>query len=437
MKTLVYLAVFTVLLAGGGYYLYQTYGTPTPTTFTTAKVDRGNLDLVIRATGTLEPEEVVDVGAQVTGLIKSFGKDPDHPDKPVDYNSRVTPKMLLAKIDPALYQSQVDVANANLEKANADVLTAQAKLEQANADLKRDKDELPKRAISQADYDAAVANQKTCDAAVALAQSEVHQAKAMLDQAMVNLGYTDIKSPVDGTVIDRRVNIGQTVVANLSAASLFLIAKDLKKMQIWASVNEADMGQIYVDQDVQFTVDAVPDRVFHGKVIQARNNAQMTQNVVTYTVVISVDNSEGKLRPYQTANVQFDAGKHDNVLLVPNLALRWRPQTQQVRPEDREAYAKRQKARQTMQASSTGGATKAPDLKAEKDKRERGTLWVSDGEYVRPVQVKIGASDGAQTEIVAGEVKEGDLVVTGEEHNDVGGGGTTNPFAPPIFKKKG
>jgi HlyD family secretion protein len=196
------------------------------------------------------------------------------------------------------------------------------------------------------------------------------------------------------------------------------------------------MGQIYVDQDVQFTVDAVPDRVFHGKVVQARNNAQMTQNVVTYTVVVSVDNSDGKLRPYQTANVQFDAGKHHDVLQVPNLALRWRPQTQQVRPEDRDAYAKRQKARQTMQASTAGGATKPPDLKADKDRRERGILWVTDGPYVKQVQVKIGASDGAQTEIVSGDIKEGDLVVTGEEHNDAGDG-TTNPFAPSLFRKKG
>ncbi len=437
MKTLVYLSVFTVILAGGGYYLYHTYGTPTPTMYTTAKVDRGNLDLVIRATGTLEPEEVVDVGAQVAGLINEFGKDLDHPDKLIDYNSRVEKDTLLAKIDDRIYKTQVEVAQANLEKANADALTAEAKLEQANNDLARDKLQLPKRAISQADYDAAVANQKMAVAQVALAKSEVHQADAQKNQAQINLDYTTISSPVSGTIIDRRVNIGQAVVSNLNVASLFLIAKDLKKMQIWASVNEADMGQIHVDQDVQFTVDAVPDRTFNGKVVQTRNNAQMTQNVVTYTVVISVDNSDGKLRPYQTANVQFDAGKHDNVLKVPNLALRWRPQPQQVRPEDREAFAKRQKARQPAQAGTTSGATKAPDLKGDKDRRERGILWVADGPYVRSVPVKIGASDGAETEIVSGDIKIGDLVVTGEEHNDVGADGTTNPFAPKLFQKKG
>jgi len=436
MRTLVYLSVFTVILAGGGYYLYHTYGTPSPTLFTTAKVERGNLDLVIRATGTLEPEEVVDVGAQVAGLINEFGKDLDHPDKLIDYNSRVEKDTLLAKIDDRIYKTQVEVAQANLEKANADALTAEAKLEQANNDLARDKLQLPKRAISQADYDAAVANQKMAVAQVALAKSEVHQADAQKNQAKINLDYTTISSPVSGTIIDRRVNIGQAVVSNLNVASLFLIAKDLKKMQIWASVNEADMGQIHVDQDVQFTVDAVPDRTFNGKVVQTRNNAQMTQNVVTYTVVISVDNSDGKLRPYQTANVQFDAGKHDDVIKVPNLALRWRPQSQQVRPEDREAFAKRQKARQPAQAGTTGGASKAPDLKAEKDRRERGILWVTEGSYVRAVQVKIGASDGAETEIVSGDIKEGDLVVTGEEHNDVGDG-TTNPFAPKLFQKKG
>jgi HlyD family secretion protein len=215
---------------------------------------------------------------------------------------------------------------------------------------------------------------------------------------------------------------------------LFLIARDLKKMQIWASVNEADMGQIYPNQDVQFTVDAFPDRIFKGKVIQPRNNAQMTQNVVTYTVVINVDNSDGKLLPYQTANVQFDAGKHDNVLLVPNLALRWRPQVQQVRPEDRDAFAKRQqKVRgQGAQPPVSGGMAKAPDLKAEKDRRERGTLWVTEGAFVRPVQVKIGASDGTTTEITGGDIKEAAEVITGEEHIDAANS-TENPFAPKLF----
>jgi HlyD family secretion protein len=435
MKTLIYFLIFAVLAGSGAFYIYHTYGGAPEIAYTTAKVDRGNLDLIIRATGTLEPEEVVDVGAQVAGLIKDFGKDLDKPDKSIDYNSHVEAGTLLAHIDDALFQTQVAAARANLEHAQADVVTAQAKIEQADNELDRAKVELPRKAISKSDYDIAVANKKVADASLLLAQAGVDQSKAALQQTEINLRYTEIKSPVKGTIIDRRVNVGQTVVASLNAPSLFLIAKDLKKMQIWASVNEADMGQIHVDQDVQFTVDAFPDRIFKGKVIQPRNNAQMTQNVVTYTVVISVDNSDGKLLPYQTANVQFDAGKHDNVLLVPNIALRWRPQPQQVRPEDRDEYVKRQKARsQRSQASTTGGSgtAKAPDLKAEKDRRERGILWLAEGQFVRAVPVKIGASDGSTTEITSGDVKEGDEVVTGEEHIDAASS-TENPFAPKLF----
>jgi HlyD family secretion protein len=432
MKTAVYLLIFLALTAGGGLYLYHTYGGAPQIAFATAKVERGNLDLVIRSTGTLEPEEVVDVGAQVAGLILEFGKDLDHPDKPIDYNSRVEEKTVLAKIDPRLYQTQVDSAKANLDHAKADVLSAQAKIDQTNADLERAKAELPKRAISQSDYDAAIANQKLAVASLALAEAEVGQADAALEQTKINLDYTTIYSPVKGTIIDRRVNVGQTVVSSLNAPSLFLIARDLKRLQIWASVNEADIGQIYPDQDVQFTVDAYPDRLFKGKVTQQRINAQMTQNVVTYTVVITVDNSDGKLLPYQTANVQFNAGKHDDVLMAPNIALRWRPtQLQQVRPEDRDAFATKMKARaQTGQPAIAGGTVKAPDPKVEKNRRERGTLWVSDGEFVHPVPVKIGASDGVTTEITSGDVKEGDEVVTGEAHNDASATADVNPFAP-------
>ena len=438
MKTLIYFLIFARARRRRRVLRLSHLRHDPETTYTTAKVDRGNLDLIIRATGTLEPEEVIDVGAQVAGLINDFGKDLDHPDKTVNYNSRVEKDTLLAHIDAKLYRTQVASADANLQHAKADVLTAQAKIEQAAADLDRAKLELPTKAISRSDYDAAVANKKVADASLALANAEVNQAQAALDQANINLNYTKIVSPVQGKIIDRRVNVGQTVVASLNAPSLFLIARDLKKMQIWASVNEADIGQIHPDQDVQFTVDAFPDRIFKGKVSQIRLNAQMTQNVVTYTVVVTVDNSDEKLLPYQTANVQFDAGKHDNVLLVPNIALRWRPQPQQIRPEDRDEFVKRQKARgqRNPQAGSTaGGPAKAPDLKAEKDRRERGIVWLADGPFVHAVPVKIGASDGSTTEITSGNIKEGDEVVTGEEHNDTANS-TENPFAPKLFGGK-
>ena len=170
-----------------------------------------------------------------------------------------------------------------------------------------------------------MANYKAAEANVAVGEATIQQNEAALEMAKTNLGYSTIKSPVDGVIIDRRVNIGQTVVASLNAPSLFLIAKDLRRMQVWASVNEADIGRIHPSMPVRFTVDAYPGEVFRGKVVQVRLNATMTQNVVTYTVVVTTDNSDGKLLPYLTANVNFELEQRDNVLLVPNAALRWKP----------------------------------------------------------------------------------------------------------------
>ncbi len=432
MKTTIVLLLVIATLAGGGWLLYVQHSKAPQATFANAKVTRGDIDLIISASGPIEPEEAIDVGAQVNGIITSFGKDLDHPDQPINYNSRVEPGTVLARIDDAIYQTQVASAQANLDHGQADVETARAKIDQANADLARAKAELPTRAISQADYDAAVATQKVAVASLGLANAEVEQAKAALNLAKINLGYTVITSPVKGNIIDRRVNIGQTVVSSLSAPSLFLIALDLTKMQIWASVNEADVQQIYPGQAAQFRVDAIPGRVFQGTVLEVHNNASMTQNVVTYTVVITVDNTDGKLRPWLTADVQFDAGRHPNVLEVPNAALRWRPQAAQVRPDDRDAFIKRQQARAAAQLPSTivGGAVKV-DLKTETDRRTQGTLWVQDGEFVRPVKVKIGVTDGAVTEITSGDIKQDDEVVTGELHAATSDS-SQNPFLPKL-----
>ncbi len=443
MKTIFMLLIGAGIVGAGVYYVVYARASGPQVLYTTAEVDRGNLDLIIRASGPIEPEEVIDVGAQVNGLVQDFGRDLDDQSKPIDYNSRVEPGTILAHIDDALYQTQVSQAEANLAHSQADVMTAQAKIEQANADLARAKVEIPKHVISQADYDAFVANQKVAVASLAVANAEIGQSQAALKQAKINLNYTIIQSPVKGTIITRRVNIGQTVVSSLSAPSLFLIARDLKRMQIWASVNEADIGQIHPDQDVQFTVDAYPDRIFQGKVTQIRQNANMTQNVVTYTVVITTDNSDLKLLPYQTANVQFDAGKHHDILRVANAALRWRPQVDQVAPDAREAYANSQKARGAAAGGAGGGSANSggppTDLKAEKARRERGRLWMVDGDFVRSVQVKIGVTDGAMTEIVSGDIKEADRVITGEDHSSTADSGTQNPFAPKLFggaKKK-
>lgn len=239
------------------------------------------------------------------------------------------------------------------------------------------------------------------------------QGEAALRQAEINLGYTTIRSPVKGVIVDRRVNVGQTVVASLNAPSLFLIAKDLRRVQVWASVNEADIGRIRVRQAARFTVDAFPGDEFAGEVAQIRLNATMTQNVVTYTVVVSVDNSSGRLLPYLTANVRFAIEHRADALLVPSAALRWQPAPGQAPPAE------------LPPKPETG----APEVSAAS---ERGTVWVADGRSVRPVAVRIGLSDGLATEIAAGDLRESDRVVVGETAA-AEDAGASSPFAPRIF----
>jgi HlyD family secretion protein len=285
--------------------------------------------------------------------------------------------------------------------------------------------------MTDADYDATVAEYETAQAAVDQAKAQIAQSQATLDQAQTNLDYTVIHSPVKGTIIDRRVNIGQTVVASLSAPSLFLIAQDLKQVQIWASVNEADIGQIHTGQSADFTVDALPGRVFKGTVSQIRLNATMTQNVVTYTVVIDTDNSDEALKPYLTATVQFDAGRHDGILKVPNAALRWKPRPEFINPEDRDKYSKH------VRPVTVDNATPKQGAKIDKPKQPHGTLWVIGDKGLVPKRVTTGVTDGVTTEVTpTDDIKEGTDIVIGEEHAEGDSNDTKNPFAPQIFKKK-
>jgi HlyD family secretion protein len=249
--------------------------------------------------------------------------------------------------------------------------------------------------------------------------------QANLRRAQTNLGYCTIKSPVDGIIIDRRVNVGQTVVSSLNTPSLFLIAKDLKRMQVWASVNEADIGQIHSGQSVRFTVDAYPNQPFEGVVApdQPRLNASMNQNVVTYTVVVNTDNSNGKLLPYLTADLQFEVARHEKVLYVPNAALRWRPS-----PERLAASGLPAMPAETINAAAKHVEQPEPDGTSSGE----GTLWVADGQKVRPLKVRTGLSDGTHTEVAASDLPEGAPIVIGEEFV-AGGSETSNPFSPKVF----
>jgi HlyD family secretion protein len=419
-----------------GVWSFWYKGNKAPT-FRTAPVKRGDLVATISATGTVEPEEVVDVGAQVAGLISTFGKDKHG--KFIDFGSVVDAGTVLAKIEDSLYVAAVDTAKAQYQQAeankisaDANVLQMKAKLLQARQDWDRAQKLGPSDALAQsvydqykANYEVAKANLAAAEAAVEQTKAAVAQAKASLTSARINLGYCTIKSPVKGVIVDRRVNVGQTVVSSLSAPSLFLIAKDLKRIQVWVSVNEADIGNISKDQPVTFTVDALPSQVFQGQVGKIRLNATMTQNVVTYTVEVNTNNDDGKLLPYLTANAQFVIGRRQGVLLVPNAALRWSPRPKQVVPESRQMQHAR--AGSSSRDSSGGSDTVAAP-------QGRGTLWVEQEKFVRPARVKTGLTDGTLTQVEGDDLTEGLRVVLGEATKETSDSPSAerSPFTPQV-----
>jgi HlyD family secretion protein len=461
----------------GGTLLYTRYVSSEPAgNFKTSPVKRGDLLVTINSTGTVEPQEVIDVGAQVAGILNKFGKDPRADSDPryagetIDYNSPVEEGTVLALIDPQIYQANYDQAKAALDRAKADLQQMEAKRDQAEAEWNRAQKlnnlNLPSlsglgsretstgpatiKGISDSDYVLAKANYEVAKANYNVDVEAIKQAEATLALAKTNLDYTIIKSPVKGTIIDRRMNVGQTVVAALNAPSLFLIAKDLHKMEVWASVNEADIGRIKLDMPVRFTVDAFPNDVFHGTVTKIRYNASMNQNVVLYTVEITTDNSELKLIPYLTADVKFEVDQRNGVLLAPNTALTWQPRPNQVAPSFREQFV-------ASQAASFGGGDKAPGSgdrrkggpggekgvsggsdrpsPRPKPRDTHGIVWVKDEEFVRPLEVELGPTDGLLTDITGSEVTEGLEVVTGE-YRDNSTADAKNPFAPQFFGKK-
>jgi HlyD family secretion protein len=337
--------------------------------YQTATVTRGAITQAVTATGTLNPVLNVQVGSQVSGNIaKLFA----------DFNSQVKAGQTVAQIDPALFQ-------ATVTQAEGDLANAQAALELAKMNATRTQDLFAKKNSSQQDLD-------TATAALHQAEANVKIKQGALDKAKADLDHCTITSPIDGVVISRNVDVGQTVAASLQAPVIFTIANDLTKMQIDANVAEADVGVITVDQTVDFTVDAFPGRTFHGKVVQVRNAPITVQNVVTYDTVIGVSNADLKLKPGMTANVSIVVAQRENVLQLKNAALRYRP------PDATPT--------ETRSTSGPGGARMSGGS------RER-TVYVLSGSRPRPVQIKTGISDGVVTEVTEG-LKEGDRVVTAE-----------------------
>lgn len=419
------------------FLVYKTNKKKSPEYFT-HPIKRGNLLATISATGTLEPEKVIDVGAQVAGRIVSFGKD--NSGNPIDYGSEISSGTILAKIDERVYKSVVLSATAQLEQSKANVNLAKANLNQykakyyqAERDYERAKKLGPSDALSQADFDAAYSAYKNAQAGIEVgkasilqAEHSVKQAEASLKLAEQNLAFCTIVSPVRGVIIDRRVNIGQTVVASLNAPSLFLIAYDLRKMQIWVAVNEADIGSIKKGQKVQFSVDAFPRKTFQGIVGKIRLNASMTQNVVTYTVEVNTDNSDGRLLPYLTANVKFILSDRRNVLLVPNSALQFSPGLN---------YANKENSSKQEKKSDENILIQNEKQENKADKNFNGNVWVLKEGALQPISIHTRFSDGTQTEIESSEIQEGDIVVIGKEETSTKKQQTINPFTPKFSRR--
>lgn len=432
-RPLILVVIACILVFAASMFLRS--GQSQPVSFRTVAVQRGDVQATISATGTVEPEEVVDVGAQVGGIILAFGKDAAG--KTVDYGSTVEKDMVLAKIDDSLYsadmasaKAQFQLAKAGVQRAEADLGQLRAKLVQAERDWARAKKLGPSDALSQADYDAALsafdsakANVAVGEAAILQARESVSQAQATFNRAQRNLDYCTIRSPVRGVIIDRRVNIGQTVVSSFNAPSLFLIARDLTRMEVWVSVNEADVGSIHPGQPVTFTVDAYPGHLFRGEVGKVRLNAAMTQNVVNYTVEVVTDNSDGRLLPYLTANVKFMLDTRKNVLLVPNATLRYTPQPDQTVSEARRG----QEGKGRPQGAESG-----------REGFVRGNLWLPEGDLLKAAPVNVGITDGAMTEVQGTGIEEGTQVVVGEVRKENGDSqSTASPFAPKMFGRQG
>ncbi|MFH2068862.1 MAG: efflux RND transporter periplasmic adaptor subunit [Candidatus Omnitrophota bacterium] len=339
--------------------------------YRTERASRGDIVITVTASGTINPVTTIEVGTQVSGTITQIF---------VDYNSAVRKGQLIALVDPASLEAQAEQSRATLDAAKANQEKAEASLLDAERAYERNKELFSRNLIARSDMEVSETNYRANLAALKAAKAQVIQSEASLKYTETNLGYSKIVSPVDGIVISRDVNVGQTVAASFSTPTLFTIAQDLTKMEINASVDEADIGQIKAGQEVEFTADAYPEDIFHGKVRQVRNAATTVSNVVTYDVVIQVDNPDLKLKPGMTANVSFIISENKNVLRVSESALTFTP-------------------------SEISAGNKA--------KEKKDGVWVLQDKKPSRVAVTVGASDGTSTEIVSGAIKEGDLIITG------------------------
>ncbi len=381
-KMLAALAVSLAIVAAAYFAVGWRNGVKSPP-YRTAPVERGEISETVLATGTVNAVTTVSVGSQVSGTVQKIF---------VDYNSRVRKGERIARIDPRLFEASLLQARGSLASARAALERAEVLVVDAERTYRRNRELIRDGFVSQADVDSAQTAYETALAQKKSAEAQLLQAEGAVSSAETNLRYTDIRSPVDGVVISRNVDEGQTVAASFQTPTLFLIAEDLTKMQIDTNVDEADIGRIRRDLPVTFTVDAWPGRNFEGTVVQVRNSPIVTQNVVTYNVVVRVDNRDLALKPGMTANVSIRVQTLDNVLKIPNAALRYRP-----------SDAKKEEGK------GTGGVRGAQVYRLGADRKPTA------------VPVKTGIRDEKFNQLIAGDLKEGDPLVVEEVRKKEGG----------------
>ncbi len=447
-KRIAFGAVAVLALATILWFVVHSRASAAPA-YRLAAVERGNIEQTVSATGALSAVKTVQVGTQVSGQVAEIL---------ADFNSQVKKGQLLARIDPTLQQQAVRDAQAQLEKT-------QAQLQQAQQEYTRNQPLIAQKFISASEFSTVQVN-------LSVAQATVKSAQVTLDRAKQNLSYTNIFAPIDGVVVERNVDVGQTVAASLSAPQLFLIAQDLSHMQILASVDESDIASIKAGQLVKFTVQSYPGRTFNGTVGQVRLQSKLTDNVVGYTVVVRLDNADGKLVPGMTATVEFITGSATGVLIVPNLALRYKPTAEQlaaagIPPVDttrRRGGTGTDTGRVTnpgaAAAAALGSATAPPGAApngtrgvagagttgapgAPRARRSAtggvgspGTLYtLTTAGKLKPIRVRVGLSDGQRTQVTGDSVKAGMQVIVGAAA--AGSTSTSAPSTNPLTPQRG
>lgn len=381
LKRRIMAVILVLIVISGGLFWYYSKGAD-EIQYKTARAERSDLRSVIQATGTLDAVETVDVGTQISGTVKEIY---------IDFNSVVKQGQLIAEIDSATQQTDVAQAQANLMVVKADLMNSEAVLANAEKSLARTRKLAEKDLIAKADVDTDEKTYLTAKAQVAASRARIAQYNATLNKTKINLGYTQIYSPVDGVVVAKNVEKGQTVAASYQTPSIAEIAKDLSQMQVEVNVDEADIGGVKEGQKATFTVDAHPNDPFDGVVTQVRLSPTTTDNVVTYVVIVKVSNNKGLLMPGMTANVSLIVEERENVVVVPNSAFRFKP----------------------ADASANSGQPGAPMMgKQTIAEVKKPAVYMIEKKAPVRVEVKRGISDGQNTEIISG-LSEGDEVITG------------------------